>query len=142
MWLRVLGLCSQQVLKDVAIETESKQVLGSTTLLSELIRIDLKNKADGRQIRNINLEKRVQSDNNLSLDEQVSAADRSAAAASKNRTFGAFPKTLAQLCKAIKAGRPHTEKLIDTTFDSLIMLDNETLLKVGPDLANFCSLAK
>ena len=95
MWQRVLGLCSQQVLKDVVIETESKQVLGSTTLLSELIRIDLKNKADGRQIRNINLEKRVQSDNNLSLDEQVSAADRSAAAASKNRTFGAFPKTLA-----------------------------------------------
>ena len=95
MWERVLTLCSQQVLKDVAIESESKKVLGSTTLLAELIRIDLKNRADGRQIRNIDLAKRVLIGNDLSLDEQVSAADRSAAAASKNRTFGAFAKTLA-----------------------------------------------
>ena len=82
------------------------------------------------------------SGNELDIDEQVSAADRSAASASKHRTFGAFPKTLAQLCKAVKAGRPHQEKLIEVTLDALNWLDNETLLKVGPDLANFCSLAK
>ena len=110
-------------------------------LLSELIRIDLKGRADPRQIRNIDLNKRVFGDKAMSLDEQLASAERSITSASKHKMFGAFPKTLVNLCKSIKASRPNQDRLIEVTLEALIGLDNESLLKIGPDLANLCALA-
>ena len=52
-----------------------------------------------------------------------------------------MPKTLSNLCKALKAGRPGAEKLIEVTLNALGSLDEESLLKAGPDLANLCALA-
>ena len=69
MWNKVMALCSQRILRDVAQDLETKRALGSVALLSELIRIDLKNRADPRQIRNIDLSKRVHSGNALNIDE-------------------------------------------------------------------------
>jgi len=133
-----MGLCSQQVLRDVASE---ERVVGSRNLLAELVRIDTKNRAESRQIRNIDLAKRVLQGKELSIEEQYAAAEKSIGSAPKYRIVGAFAKTLSQLCKAIKAGSPHVEKLVQVTLDALSDLDDETLLKIGPDLANFLTLA-
>ena len=51
-----------------------------------------------------------------------------------------FAKTLVQLCKAIKAGSPYCERLIQSILTSLLSLDNATLLKIGKDLSNFMTL--
>ena len=77
----------------------------------------------------------------MSLDDQLASAERSVTSASKHKMFGAFPKTLANLCKSIKAGRPNQDRLIEVTLEALIGLDDESLLKIGSDLANLCALA-
>lgn len=154
MWTQLMALCSQSVLRDVAASDDpshardvdngaviKRRALGSVALLSELFRIDLKAKADPRQIRNIDLSKRVLSGAEMGIDDQLASIERSVVAASKHRMFGALPKTILNLCKSIKAGRPHQDELIEVTVLALIGLDDQSLLKIGPDLANVCSLA-
>ena len=48
IWNKVMTLCSQNILKDISSESQNRRVLGSVDLLSELIRIDLKSRADPR----------------------------------------------------------------------------------------------
>ena len=54
-----MGICSGQMMRDVQKEDMGSVAVGSRLLLSELIQIDLKGKAESRQIRNIDLKKRV-----------------------------------------------------------------------------------
>ena len=51
-----------------------------------------------------------------------------------------MPKALINVAKAIKAGRANSEKLVEVTLNAVQSLDNETLLKLGSDLANLCAL--
>ena len=78
----------------------------------------------------------------MDVDEQLASAERSIISASKHKIYGAFPKTLANLCKSIKAGRPHQDRLIEVTLEAIVGLDDESLLKAGSDLANLCALAQ
>ena len=68
MWEKLMGICNKRVLRDVESEADVNR-LGSQRLLAELIRIDLKGRADNRQVRNIDLTKRVQNGKSLSIDE-------------------------------------------------------------------------
>ena len=77
----------------------------------------------------------------MDIDEHLAAAEKSISSASKNKMFGVLPKTLVQLCKAVKAGMPNSNRLIEVVVEALIGLDEETLLKVGPDMANLFALA-
>ena len=120
MWEDFMTICSQRMLKDADSEHELKP-RGASELLTELIRVDLKGRADGRQIRNIDLKKRVQTvDETLPpLDEQIASAEKSSSTAAKNRMFGVLPKTLVPLCKAVKAGSPKADRLIQTVVLSV-----------------------
>lgn len=139
MWDDLTNLVNQQTIKDV--DGEGSLSNSSTILLAELIRIDLNGRAESRQIRNIDLKKKVQQGSSLSLDELVQASERSAKHYAKNRMFGILPKTLVNLARAVKAGRPNTDKMIEVTLSAMASLDDTSLLKVGPDLANLCALA-
>jgi len=108
MWEKLLQICNQRVLQDV-----SRDQASSVQLLAELMRIDLKNRAEGRQIRNIDIASRVRSGASLTIDEQLAAADKSVSTAAKNRLFGVLPKTLLNVAKAIKAGRQSCDRLVD-----------------------------
>ena len=46
MWEQVMSICNQRVLRDVVSETAKSD--GSSSLLSELIRVDLKGRAESR----------------------------------------------------------------------------------------------
>ena len=60
MWNRVMGKCSQTLIADIERDDrESKRVLGTVNLLTELIRIDVKGRAEPRQVRNLDISKRV-----------------------------------------------------------------------------------
>ena len=47
MWNTIMGVCSKKILSDVAANLTGR-ALGSIALLAELIRIDLKSRADPR----------------------------------------------------------------------------------------------
>lgn len=123
-----MAICSKRVLRDV---DDGDAAEGSSQLLAELIRIDLKSKAEGRQIRNIDLTKRVQQSSALTIDEQISAAEKSVQATTKNKLYGCLSKTLVNVAKAVKSGRKNSDKLVEVTLNAVQSLDSETLLKAG-----------
>ena len=81
------------------------------------------------------------SDGESSIEEQLAQAEKSVASAGKNRMFGVLQKTLVQLCKAVKAGRPNLDRLVQTIVLSICQLDNESLLKIGADLSNLLEVS-
>ena len=44
------------------------------------------------------------------------------------------------LARAVKAGRANVERLVDITLEAISTLTNDSLLKVGADLANLCAI--
>ena len=77
----------------------------------------------------------------MSVEDVSASTERSIVSASKNKMYGVLPKTLLNLCKSIRANLPSKENLIEVTIQAISGLDDESLIKVGPDLANLCSLA-
>lgn len=59
MWKSLLALCSQQLVSEAKRDDYDSRDSGASMLLTELVRVDLKSRAEGRQIRNIDLAKRV-----------------------------------------------------------------------------------
>ena len=69
-----------------------------------MIRIDVKSKADPRQIKNIDFAKRLKQ-SNFSINECMQATEKSLNQATKLKQFGVFQKTFLQVLKIINTGK-------------------------------------
>ena len=129
MWEDLMKLCSQKI-----------GTSGGQQLLTELIRIDVKSRADPRQIRNIDFAKRLKQ-TDVSVKECMSSAEKSITTASKLKQFAVFPKTFLQLLKVMSASKSKKSlpglKMVLKAVKALEDLD---LLKLGKDLANLLAL--